>query len=173
MEPVDVINDTNSLFRYLYLIGLSIDLFPSLLLVIPVLLSVVGSGSQRNGFTIFFIRPFITDFIITVMIDAVGWIGYCTNCIFPMVVYGIALFLQNVYMLVSIVDSGVPLLFIILVIRVTLSILVLRCAYVLIAERWRRSHVERNIEAPSMEPVNVNNETCSMEPVNVNDETTH
>lgn len=165
MESMNVNNYTNCL-RVLYMIGLSADLVSFALLAPAVFAAFVfsqekGDGSRDDAFL-------ITHCILTVEIDTVGWTGYYTKIMYPVVIYGIALFVQNVYVLVWIVKWAMDLETILLIIRSSFSIPVLGYAYVLIAKKWRTSHVERNIEAHSMEPMNVNNATES--PVERNDE---
>lgn len=151
MEPVNVNNDTGFLLRFLYVIGLSVDLVTSVYFG-HIVWEFEPPAMFRGSIVVF---P-ITIVVITVAIHAIGWVGYYTKCIHPVVIYGIAFFVESVY--VSIVVWRITLFFIVSAIRVYFSILVLGYAYALIAMKWQMSHVERNDEAHSMEPVNVINE---------------
>lgn len=145
MEHVNVNNDTDLLLRFLYVIGLSVDLVTS------VYLGLILTFGSSDIFR-------ITLVVIAVAIDAIGWTGYFTQWIRPVVMYSIASFAQNVYVLVSFVRWRENLSLTMSFIRVYFSILTLGYAYTLITKKRRMSHVERNDEAHSIEPVNINNE---------------
>lgn len=151
MEPLN--DDTNFVIQGLYVVCLLSDLIKYLFLLPGIYMEIVWEHNLPT--------KTMMVIIIIAIIDTVGWIGVCTGSIYPVVMYGIALFAQSVYILVTILKSGMfwgEGLLIIFVWRVLSFISTLGYAYVLITKRRQTSHMESNREAYSMEPVNVNDE---------------